>query len=127
MSATLLQSERNSSASEELWLRSRGDWLFGWKASRYCESVQSLSITREAAVWVLDSSADDFNLIRRHVAILSASYKAMPELGPPIRNQAAIDVLRSFLSDDEGEQAETWEYLKADLDEHRPDDQKLFP
>src|SRR6478672_1413594 len=46
------------------------------------------------------------------------------------RNQAAIQLLRSWREvDEEGarEQRETWEFLKRALDEDRLSDRKLFP
>jgi hypothetical protein len=42
-------------------------------------------------------------------------------------NQAAIELLRSWLSGDEEEQRETWVYLKKALDTDRLSDRKLFP
>jgi hypothetical protein len=42
------------------------------------------------------------------------------------RNRAAIEVLDWLLEDDPAEQAETWRYLKAALDEDRPEGQQLF-
>lgn len=47
----------------------------------------------------------------------------------PVINQAAIDLLTSWLEDDEesiAEQKETWAYLKRVLDEDRLSDRKLF-
>jgi excisionase family DNA binding protein len=43
------------------------------------------------------------------------------------RNQAAREVLNSFLEEDEEEQRETWERLKQALDEDRLSFRKLFP
>jgi hypothetical protein len=44
------------------------------------------------------------------------------------RNRAAIEALRRFRqSDDDGEQRETWDYLRQALDEDRPSYRKLFP
>ena len=42
------------------------------------------------------------------------------------RNQVAIQLLRSWRSEDEQEQRETWEYLKKALDEDRLSNRKLF-
>jgi DNA-directed RNA polymerase subunit F len=48
----------------------------------------------------------------------------------PVINQAAIDLLTSWLEDDDeesiAEQRETWAYLKRVLDEDRLSDRKLF-
>ncbi len=47
-----------------------------------------------------------------------------------VRNQAAIQLLESWLTGDEEdarEQRETFEYLKRALDEDRLSDRKLFP
>ncbi len=46
------------------------------------------------------------------------------------KNQAAIELLRSWREDDEyneEEQKATWEFLKQALDEDRLSDRKLFP
>jgi excisionase family DNA binding protein len=43
------------------------------------------------------------------------------------RNQAAREVLESFMEEDEEEQRETWEALKKALDEDRLSYRKLFP
>jgi len=45
------------------------------------------------------------------------------------KNQAAIDLLDSWLSDDEdaNEQKQTWEFLKVALDEDRLSSRPLFP
>jgi excisionase family DNA binding protein len=43
------------------------------------------------------------------------------------RNQAAREVLQSFMEEDEKEQRETWEELKQALDEDRLSYRKLFP
>ena len=49
-------------------------------------------------------------------------------LNPPIVNQAALDLLRSWREDgDEDEQRETWEFLQQALDEDRLSDRPLFP
>ena len=48
----------------------------------------------------------------------------------PAKNQAAIELLRSWREDDEydeEEQKATWEFLKQALDEDRLSDRKLFP
>jgi hypothetical protein len=43
------------------------------------------------------------------------------------RNRAAIEALRRFRqSDDDGEQRETWDFLRQALDEDRPSYRKLF-
>jgi len=49
---------------------------------------------------------------------------------PSSKNQAAIELLRSWREDDEydeEEQIATWEYLKQALDEDRLSDRKFFP
>ena len=43
------------------------------------------------------------------------------------RNQAAREVLSSFMEEDEEEQRETWDQLKKVLDEDRLSSRKLFP
>jgi hypothetical protein len=45
------------------------------------------------------------------------------------KNQAAIDLLDSWLGDDEdaAEDRQTWEFLKTALDEDRLSDRPLFP
>jgi hypothetical protein len=43
------------------------------------------------------------------------------------RNQAAIELLRSWRDGDAEEQRETWEYLRRALDEDRLSDRKFFP
>ncbi len=43
------------------------------------------------------------------------------------RNQAAIDLLESWDTDDPEEQRETWAFLKQALDEDRLSDRKFFP
>jgi hypothetical protein len=43
------------------------------------------------------------------------------------KNQAAIELLRSWRQGDEQEQRETLAYLKRALDEDRLSDRKLFP
>ncbi len=46
------------------------------------------------------------------------------------KNQAAIELLRSWCEDDEDDEEEqkaTWEFLKQALDEDRLSDRKLFP
>jgi hypothetical protein len=47
------------------------------------------------------------------------------------KNQALIDLLRSWLDETDPEvireQRETWEFLKQALDEDRPSYRKLFP
>lgn len=49
----------------------------------------------------------------------------------PVVNQALLDLLTSWIEDDDeesiAEQRETWEYLKRVLDEDRLSDRKLFP
>jgi hypothetical protein len=46
----------------------------------------------------------------------------------PPRNQAAIELLRSWREEgDEQEQRETWEFLQKALDEDRLSDRPLFP
>jgi hypothetical protein len=46
-----------------------------------------------------------------------------------LKNQAAIDLLDSWLGDDEDatEHEQTWAFLKAALDEDRLSDRPLFP
>ena len=45
------------------------------------------------------------------------------------KNQAAIDLLNSWLDDDEdaAEHQQTWDFLKTALDEDRLSDRPLFP
>ena len=43
------------------------------------------------------------------------------------RNEAAIRLIDSWSQDDDGEQKETWEYLKKALDEDRLSSRPLFP
>lgn len=44
-----------------------------------------------------------------------------------VKNEAAIQLLRSWRTGDEQEQRETWQYLKRVLDEDRLSNRKLFP
>ncbi|MEP0893130.1 MULTISPECIES: hypothetical protein [Leptolyngbya] len=43
------------------------------------------------------------------------------------KNQAAIDLLDSWLSEDASEDQQTWKFLKTALDEDRLSDRPLFP
>jgi hypothetical protein len=60
----------------------------------------------------------------------------IPSTAPPVidaeqtrKNQAAIDLLDSWLGDDEdaSEHQQAWEFLKTALDEDRLSDRPLFP
>ena len=42
------------------------------------------------------------------------------------RSQTALDLLSSWLSEDEAEHTQTWEFLRRALDEDRLSDRKLF-
>ncbi|MDQ6659556.1 MAG: hypothetical protein M3Z24_01160 [Chloroflexota bacterium] len=46
---------------------------------------------------------------------------------PHQRNDALIQLLRSWREGDEQEQRDTWKYLQHALDEDRLSDRKLFP
>ena len=56
--------------------------------------------------------------------------EASQSAAPSLKNQAAIELLRSWREDDEydeEEQKATWEFLKQALDEDRLSDRKFFP
>ena len=46
---------------------------------------------------------------------------------PSVVNQAAVDLLLSWQTDDEQEQRDTWDYLKRVLEEDRLSDRSIFP
>lgn len=54
-------------------------------------------------------------------------YLALPPEELAKRHQAVMEVLDSFMEEDEEEQRETWEALKKALDEDRLSYRKLFP
>jgi hypothetical protein len=59
----------------------------------------------------------------------TAAQQATGPVVPPTPEEARnlIELLRSWQEGDAEEQRETWEFLKAALDEDRPSRRKLFP
>ena len=69
-----------------------------------------------------------WNNLLELLKIFRQSVNPPQPLNPPIVNQAALDLLRSWREDgDEDEQRETWEFLQQALDEDRLSDRPLFP
>ena len=69
-----------------------------------------------------------WNNLLKLLKIFRQSVNPPQTLNPPIVNQAALDLLRSWREDgDEDEQRETWEFLQQALDEDRLSDRPLFP
>ena len=69
-----------------------------------------------------------WNNLLELLKIFRQSVNPPQTLNPPIVNQAALDLLRSWREDgDEDEQRETWEFLQQALDEDRLSERPLFP
>ena len=69
-----------------------------------------------------------WNNLLELLKIFRQSVNPPQTLNPPIVNQAALDLLRSWREEgNEEEQRETWEFLQQALDEDRLSDRPLFP
>jgi hypothetical protein len=69
-----------------------------------------------------------WNNLLELLKIFRQSVNPAQTLNPPIVNQAALDLLRSWREEgNEDEQRETWEFLQQALDEDRLSDRPLFP
>lgn len=69
-----------------------------------------------------------WNNLLELLKIFRQSVNPPQTLNPPIVNQAALDLLRSWREEgNEDEQRETWEFLQQALDEDRLSDRPLFP
>lgn len=95
--------------------------------SQYTVEMQSPSVTPSGQLW-----QQTLTYLMNDALIPSLQYK--PTLTEnryhaeqPQKNEALIQLLRSWREDDEQEQRDTWEYLKQALDEDRLSDRKLFP
>lgn len=55
-----------------------------------------------------------------------AQAQELERLAQAERNRACIEVLDTWLEEDEQEQRESWEFLKKALDEDRLSDRKLY-
>ena len=79
----------------------------------------------------VDSEALDASRIPRldgDSGITEIESKELPQSAAQSqKNQALIQLLRSWREGDEQEQRSTWEYLKQALDEDRLSERKLFP
>ncbi len=69
---------------------------------------------------------DTLRQFRQKIPLQTSSIVSAEQAG---RNQAAIDLLDSWLKDDEdaSEHQQAWEFLKTALDEDRLSDRPLFP
>jgi hypothetical protein len=73
--------------------------------------------------------ADLLDTLRQFRQKVSSDIPTVIDAEQAQRNQAAIDLLDSWLSDDEdaSEHQQAWDFLKTALDEDRLSDRPLFP
>lgn len=89
------------------------------------DTTQTASVTTNGFLWwqMLTRDYDEYTVI----ASDNTFEEKIQPTSPSPRNQALIELLRSWREGDEQEQKSTWEYLKQALDEDRLSDRKLFP
>lgn len=121
MNSIFQRSISNTEAANELFFHTHGDIISFSVLSQCTNDLQSSSVTPNGFLWwqklaqsPLSISQSDLNELRQRAVQAQ-------------KNQALIQLLRSWREGDEQEQKDTWEYLKQALDEDRLSERKLFP
>ncbi len=127
MNSIFLSSISNSRATYEPFI---GASAFGALLSAFSddlEEMQSSSVTPSGFLWLWTLARMAYEL----PLTISRSEIEKKELSQSItqsqKNNALIQLLRSWREGDEQEQRNTWEYLRQALDEDRLSERKLFP
>jgi hypothetical protein len=94
-------------------------------SSQYKNETQSASVTLSGSLWHkrLEELANEHTL----VSSLYNSDELKLDILQAKKNQALIQLLRSWREGDEQEQRSTLEYLKHAIDEDRTSNRKIFP
>lgn len=122
MNSIFRSSIGNSKAAFEPFIHGHG-YSTSILFSQYTEEIQSSAVTSNGFLWQQALAQITYD----NPFTIAQNEPAKNKMPHTEKNDALIQLLRSWREGDEQEQRNTWEYLKQALDEDRLSERKLFP